>query len=340
MPSFLFSRASALASLILGLIISALLLGKLLWFPVALIGPSNSFPAFVGVASYVLLTGNKTFYCWDPLRTACQLSENTTSENPTYSVILEIPTILWALSVILATALLTHATLTLAPRGFKILTTVTSIALVINAVAVGSLYIDQSPLTYPIPEIKLNSVRINLEEGLFIVELGLENLEIRSASCSVDGFGQLETRVVQNTVKVRLPEEYFEWLYSVRSAERPYVPPTPPASIYEFVRTSCSIDLDIGRLEGRYVASFMWREPDIEVSGSKVFVINRNRVPLEVMVTIIDKNRLTIVERSLKTIEPLGVLLVEVPGPGVYDVRINYVFLGVERARGVEVFAG
>lgn len=340
MPSSsLFSRFLIPVSLALGLALLALLLGKLLWLPVALVGPSPSSPAFVGVASYTPLPGRATLYCWDPLRTACRVGEGAALGSPVYRVVLEVPTALWLLAVALTVVLLACSALALAPRGLKALSAIALALLAINSTAIGSLYVDQSPIAYRLPEVGLRSVRIDLESGLFVVELDLEGFDLRSASCTLEGFGPLETSAAGGVVRARIPREYFEWLYSVRSAERPYIPPTPPASIHEIVSISCSMDLDGGRLEGRYAASFAWREPDIEVSGSRVLVSNRNPVPLEVVVTVVDKSRLLIVERSRKTIDPLGVLVVEVPGPGVYEVRISYVFLGAERARGVEVSA-
>ncbi|MEM1873083.1 MAG: hypothetical protein QXF57_00630, partial [Acidilobaceae archaeon] len=61
--SLLASRRLALLALAVGLLCLLLLYGKLVWLPLALVGPSGSSPPFLGAASYLPLRGDRVLYC-------------------------------------------------------------------------------------------------------------------------------------------------------------------------------------------------------------------------------------------------------------------------------------
>lgn len=321
-----------------------LLYGKLVWLPLALVGPSGSSPPFLGAASYLPLRGDRVLYCWDPLRTACALREAGAGGfgSPAYYLVLELSTPVWALVGLVAVLSLAFSAYVLAGGSLRVLAAAGLALIALNSMAVGSLYVDQGLIEYARPRVEVTRVYLDPVPGVFRVELSLEGFTMESASCRIEELGSLETRVSGSAVEALVPRDYFTWLYSVRSAQRPFLP-SPPAAVYEAFRVSCSIELDKGRIEGAYVASFAWREPEISASGSVVAIGNGNPVALEVSVFVVDKARLTTAWRGSKTLEPGEVWTLDLStlvSRGVYDVRVQYTFLGSERVRGVEVSVG
>ncbi|MEM0352448.1 MAG: hypothetical protein QW459_05655 [Sulfolobales archaeon] len=336
-----FHRLLKLSALVVYSLLLIALFGKLVFFPVALVGPAgDGSPAFVGLATYLPIPPRgRILFCVDSLRTSCVLSEFGTSGEPCYSVLVEVPDWAWSLAALAAVA----APLYLATkRGeMRVLAGLALALLAINSVAVGSLYVNQGDLKIEVKSVELKRSWLDLAGGVHEVEFDLGVYEIVGAACSLEGFGEAEVEVSGSLLRVRVPREYFEWLYQVRSAERPYLPP-PPASLYQVFTISCSVRLDKGRLESRFVATFSWREPAVRSEGSRVAVVNENPVGLEVRLEATSREG-GVVWVSKARVEPLGELVVDLAGtlkPGNYEVRVVYEFVGASRAVKVDVSVG
>ncbi|MEM4665051.1 MAG: hypothetical protein QXX12_08095 [Nanopusillaceae archaeon] len=336
-----FHRLLKLSALVVYSLLLIALFGKLVFFPVALVGPAgDGSPAFVGLATYLPIPPRgRILFCVDSLRTSCVLSEFGTSGEPCYSVLVEVPDWAWSLAALAAVA----APLYLATkRGeMRVLAGLALALLAINSVAVGSLYVNQGDLKIEVKSVELKRGWLDLAGGVYEAELDLGVYEIVGATCALEGFGEAEVEVSGSLLRVRVPREYFAWLYQVRSAEKPYLPP-PPVSLYQAFTISCSVRLDRGRLESRFVTAFSWREPAVRSEGSRVVVVNENPIGLEVRLEATSRDA-GVAWESKARVEPLGELVVDLSGTlksGSYEVRIVYEFMGASRAVKVDVSVG
>ncbi|MEM4935992.1 MAG: hypothetical protein QW780_03140, partial [Sulfolobales archaeon] len=100
-----FHRLLKLSALVAYSLLLLSLLGKLVFFPVALVGPAgDGSPAFVGLATYLPISGSRILFCVDSLRTSCVLSDFERIGDPCYSVLVEVPDWAWSLAALAAVA--------------------------------------------------------------------------------------------------------------------------------------------------------------------------------------------------------------------------------------------
>lgn len=212
-----------------------------------------------------------------------------------------------------------------------------SILLFFNFLAIGSSFIDQSGLNISIPLVGLRESTLDLARGVYIAKFDVGVYSIRDASCSLGGGALLNTSFSESVVEAYIPREYFEKLYE-NITMRPETMPTPPASVYQSLTISCTIQLDKGLIKHTRVLSFNWVEPLVEANGSVIVIKNNN--PVSLNLTVVIKKSTETVSIENVTLEPVSVwsrdLSKQLP-PGDYDVRVYYVFLGVSRGVSVHV---
>lgn len=320
-------RLSRLVFLALSAILMLLYAGKILWLPIAIIGPSESLPPFIGVASY-LSKGNITLYCIDDLRSAC----STGGGKASYVRAIPLPFLLWA-ALSLLTPLIVGFSVLLSFRRFRVLLALLAGIVAIDLVAISSLYIDQSAIDRRIPAVELESVSVSRHSNITI-RLKPSPYLIESATCKIEG-ERAEVIVGHNDLNIRIPPHLIESMYSRRAAERLSLP-SPPASIEQMMSISCEIELDKGRLIGSYGVPIRWEEPIIYATGSSAVIANRLPVNLNAIVEIYGGEIFRRMSLELKPLEEREVKLSDLPR-GRYEVRILYRFLGHERGQGVVV---
>lgn len=322
-------RYLRLAPLFLALALLLLSAGKILWLPIAIIGPSVSAPAFVGVASY-LLERDPALYCVDDLRTSCSTER---VGRHYYSVIATLPFWLWA-TISLLLPLLIGVSVFLATSSFRTLLSLLAAIVAVNLVATSSLYIDQGAPDARISPVELGRVSVDLREGIATISLEVSEYVIESATCRAQGI-ELETSVEGNVVKVKIPSNVVESLYATKAAEKPRLFAVP-ASVEQSVSISCDIDLDKGKLRGSYSLSFKWEEPIIIAKNGTPAIINRLPLSLSVLLEIVGQGVFSRSEITLAPFEEREVSLAGLPR-GEYRVGIIYRFLGSERGQSIDV---
>jgi len=221
------------------------------------------------------------------------------------------------------------------------------LALSLNAILVGALYVDQATPRYSAPGIGVRW-SFDLESSTLTAELDLGGIyTLVSASCSLrpepasnnggssSGNYVFDTRIVGgSTVVVVVPRYVYEHLYSTVVLKP--VPPVPAnLSYYTALPVSCTFRLDKGVLQATFLAEFYWRDLAVSVDGALVRVGNPNPVRVGARAFVMDLNRGSIVGSLDLELEPLGAVELDLSGygPGRYRVVVQYTLLGLGRSR-------
>ncbi|ASJ00706.1 S24/S26 family peptidase [Thermococcus gorgonarius] len=216
--------------------------------------------------------------------------------------------------------------------------------LVVNFLATGAMYIDNTRPFYATPRAALSESRLDLERGVYAFVVETPGFRPLNASCVSEGF-TLETSVVSLSssriaVEAKLPRGLFETLWN-RSYGRALFT-SFPARIEEHFVVKCTLQYDRGQLIGSHVASFTWADPSFEVNGSKLVVNNSNPLPLSLLVELYSPGT-GIISRTVEA-PPATVQVVDLsqlaPKAGVYRLRVYYDFLGARRGWGTDVRIG
>jgi len=216
-----------------------------------------------------------------------------------------------------------------------------AILLVVNFLATGAMYVDNTRPFYATPWTTLSEQRLDLERGVYTFVVETPGFKPLNASCVSEGF-VLETSIVSSSgsgiiVEVKLPRSLFEFLWNRSYGHALFT--SPPARIEEHFVVKCVLMYDRGLLAGSYVASFTWVEPSFEVDGSKLVVNNSNPLPLSLLVELYSPSA-GIISRTMEA-PPQTVHVVDlsqlVPKAGVYRLRVYYDFLGAKRGWGTDV---
>ncbi|MCS7107483.1 MAG: hypothetical protein NZ902_05220 [Acidilobaceae archaeon] len=328
-----------LALTALAVVLVALVAGKLLWLPIAIVGPSGG-PPFLGIATYVPLGGEGPYLsCVDLLRSGCELVEDPRAEGRAYRVFLEIPLALWLLVAIGAPLTAFLAIWAWRPP-IRLVLAAAALLLTVDLVAISTLYVDQARIVYQIPGVELGRVSLDMKESKAKINLTLGDYKLLSSSCEIPGLGEVNASVKGSVIEVDVPSALFDSLYSRKAAERPFLL-SVPARVGDSFRISCTSQLDKGRLSGSYTVLLTWEEPTLRANGSSVIVRNPNPVKLEVTLELRDTASLQLLKRERITLQPLQELSIDVRqfGRGRVEASIFYSFLGAERGQKVELTA-
>jgi hypothetical protein len=267
-----------------------------------------------------------------------------------YSVVASLPIYIWLPLLTLYFALIAYILLREVERGYvqplrdpRVLGVAILIAISINSVLVGALYVDQATPRYSLPGISVEW-GFNLENSTVSAKLLLSGFYIlQSAMCSYSPIGAntsypLETIIVGgDTVIATIPSTIYEQVYKSRVLD-----PTPPIpanlSVYEAIPIKCRFTLDKGVFEASYLAVFYWRDLIVRVVDSSVLVDNPNPVGVNASIYIMDLERGRLVNSTSVLVEPLSSVWIDLGlyGAGVYRVIIQYNLLGLVRTRVVE----
>jgi len=216
-----------------------------------------------------------------------------------------------------------------------------ALLLVVNFLATGAMYVDNTRPLYAKPWAIISESRLDLERGVYAFVVETPGFRLLNASCVAEGF-TLETSIVSSSgsgaaIEVELPRSFFELLWNKSYGRALFT--SPPARIEEHFVVECTLAYDVGLLTGSYVASLTWVEPSFEVSGSKLVVNNSNPLPLSLLIELYSPST-GIVSKTVEA-PPLAVYVVDLsqlaPRAGVYRLRVYYDFLGAKRGWGADV---
>ncbi|MCI4437008.1 MAG: hypothetical protein JHC33_09405 [Ignisphaera sp.] len=267
-----------------------------------------------------------------------------------YSVVASLPIYIWLPLLTLYFALIAYILLREVERGYvhplrdsRVLGVATLIAISINSILVGALYVDQATPRYSLPGISVEW-GFNLENSTVSAKLLLSGFYIlHSATCSYSPIGgntsyPLETIIVSgDTVVATIPSNIYEQVYKSRVLD-----PTPPIpanlSVYEAIPVKCRFTLDKGVFEASYLAVFYWRDLVVRVVDSSVVVDNPNPVGVNASIYVVDLERGRLLNSTSVFLEPLSSVRIDLGlyGAGVYRVIVQYNLLGLVRTRVVE----
>jgi len=267
-----------------------------------------------------------------------------------YSVVASLPIYIWLPLLTLYFALIAYILLREVERGYvqplrdpRVLGVATLIAISINSILVGALYVDQATPRYSLPGISVEW-GFNLENSTVSAKLLLSGFYIlQSATCSYSPIGAntshpLETIIVSgDTVVATIPSTIYEQVYKSRVLD-----PTPPIpanlSVYEAIPVKCRFTLDKGVFEASYLAVFYWRDLIVHVVDSSVLVDNPNPVGVNASIYIVDLKRGRLLNSTSVFFEPLSSVWIDLGlyGAGVYRVIVQYNLLGLVRTRVLE----
>jgi len=333
----------------------------------------------LGVATYIksFRAGDVVLWCWDWLRTACILGRVQSvvqgfvtlkgDSNPAPTTLLDgsrvsyvavaavspriwVPVFAAILSVLAYFSLRnrnknnSNSSNNRGKNANRRLYAGFAVLLVVNFLATGAMYVDNTRPFYTAPWATLSEQRLDLERGVYTFVVETPGFRLLNASCVSEGFA-LETSTVSSdgsrvAVEVKLPQSFFEFLWNRSYGRAPFT--SPPARIGEHFVVKCVLVYDKGLLTSSYVASFAWVEPSFEVDGSRLLVNNSNPIPLSLLIELYSPNTGIISE----TVEapPLTVHVVDLsqlaPKAGVYRLRVYYDFLGAKRGWGADVRVG
>lgn len=229
------------------------------------------------------------------------------------------------------------------------------LALSVNTLLVGAVYVDQATPRYSVPGISIDW-SFDLETSTVTAKLNLGGMyTLLNATCkylppgATGGFNNnnnnnraswaIETQVVNTTTVVAIiPRSAYEEYFNSRVLEP--VPPIPAyLSVYEAMLIHCEFRLDKGVFRASYVATFYWRDLSVHVNGSRVVIYNPNPVSINTTLHIVDLESRGVVYSGALSIEALSREEVDLAnyGPSVYRVVVQYILLGLARSRVVEV---
>jgi len=267
-----------------------------------------------------------------------------------YGVVASLPIYIWLPLLTLYFALIAYILLREVERGYvqplrdpRVLGVAILMAISINSVLVGALYVDQATPRYSLPGISVEW-GFNLENSTVSAKLLLSGFYIlQSATCSYSPIGAntsypLETIIVNgDTVVATIPSTIYEQVYKSRVLDP--IPPIPAnLSVYEAIPVKCRFTLDKGVFEASYLAVFYWRDLIVRVVDSSVLVDNSNPVGVNASIYIVDLERGRLVNSTSVFVEPLSSVWIDLGlyGAGVYRVIVQYNLLGLVRTRVVE----
>ncbi|MCC6009992.1 MAG: hypothetical protein LM588_03240, partial [Fervidicoccaceae archaeon] len=194
-----------------------------------------------------------------------------------YSVVASLPIYIWLPLLTLYFALIAYILLREVRRGYvhplrdtRVLGLAILMAISINNILVGALYVDQATPRYSLPGISVEW-GFNLENSTVSAKLLLGGFYIlESAACSYSPIGAntsypLETIIVSgDTVVATIPSTIYEQVYKSRVLD-PTLPIPANLSVYEAIPVKCRFTLDKGVFEASYLAVFYWRDLVVRV---------------------------------------------------------------------------
>ena len=266
-----------------------------------------------------------------------------------YVVVLRLPLLLW-LPLLLVLAVLyiclewrrlsQLSRVASVPPGFFVLLVLLTY-LFVEGVIVGAGYVDQSPIGFQPPTVRVSSQTLDVRKGLFIVELELEGLKPVSVVCSVAGLGSVDAHLVGHSIVIVFPEGFFDRLWRVASHNSTVILSQPPAAVTQSIHVNCTIGLDRGVLQGSYTGFFTWKEPRLIARGCRVVLANENPVGLNVTIEALEERgpETLLVHHSVMWVAPFSNYTIDLSSVCHQRclVRISYIFLGVPRTQVVEV---
>ncbi len=303
--------------------------------------------------------GDRVLYCWDKMRTSCILARvisggrnhllgaplppgtqgTVITGGTVYRVSTSIPPEVWLPALAPLAVLLAIIARRLSPSVAVLLAII-----LLDSIAVGGSYVDNSMPAVKTPSITLEKTFFDSRERQLVVVLASETLRPNTAACTLDDGETVKARIESaggNNYHIIIPVTLrdLEYLYNQRKGKVEELP-SPPARVVQLVSARCTLSLNIGELRGTYSAGFYWSDLMLTPKGDGVLIVNPNPIPFNATVTIID-GRGDIIYKKPVTIPGGSAWNVPLPrgrGAPPYTVRVNYQLLGVWRS--LQVVAG
>lgn len=237
-------------------------------------------------------------------------------------------------------------------------------ALTLNIILVGAVYVDQATPRYYLPGVSVEW-GFNLDNSTLLARLDLNNVyTLLNATCwykppgvtngfSTNGNGNgngrnngsngvnhyLETLIVDSsTVVAIIPWSVYEEYFNNRVLE-PTLPIPAYLSVYEAIPVYCEFKLDKAVFKASYLITFYWRDLVIHSEGSRIIISNPNPVSINASIHILDLKKGRFIYSNSTVINSLGKEVFDLSSyePSIYRVVVQYRILGLVRSRIVEV---